>query len=79
MVAADGLIARAEAILQQIGANAPLAVRLASEAVLRGLDMPLSDGLALEGALFAVCAASADKAEGTAAFLAKRAPQFNGR
>jgi len=79
VVAADGLIARAEAILQQIGANAPLAVRLASEAVLRGLDMPLSDGLALEGALFAVCAASADKAEGTAAFLAKRAPQFNGR
>lgn len=79
VVAADDLIARAEAILQQIGANAPLAVRLATEAVLCGMDTALSDGLALESALFAVCAASDDKHEGTAAFLAKRAPQFTGR
>lgn len=78
VVAADGLIARADAILRQITANAPLAVRLATEAVWRGLDVPLADGLALEGALFAVCAASADKQEGTAAFLAKRTPRFSG-
>ncbi|PFH10252.1 enoyl-CoA hydratase [Collimonas sp. PA-H2] len=79
VVGADDLIARAEVILQQIGANAPLAVRLATEAVLRGMDTALSDGLAFESALFAVCAASDDKREGTAAFLAKRAPQFSGR
>jgi enoyl-CoA hydratase len=79
VVAADGLVARAEAILRQIGANAPLAVRLATEAVLRGMDTALNDGLALESALFAVCAASDDKREGTAAFLAKRPPQFTGR
>ncbi len=79
VVPADDLIARAEAILQQIAANAPLAVRLASEAVLHGIDNPLADGLSLEGALFAVCAASDDKREGTDAFLAKRAPRFTGR
>jgi enoyl-CoA hydratase len=79
VVAADGLVARAEAILRQIGANAPLAVRLATEAVLRGMDTALTDGLALESALFAVCAASDDKREGAAAFLAKRPPQFTGR
>jgi len=79
VLAPDALIARAEAILGQIAGNAPLAVRLATEAVLRGMDVPLADGLALEGALFAVCAASADKDEGTAAFLAKRAPRFSGR
>jgi enoyl-CoA hydratase len=76
VVPADTLLARAEAILRQIGANAPLAVRLATEAVLRGMDSGLADGLALEAALFAVCAASDDKREGTAAFLAKRAPSF---
>ncbi|RFP15824.1 MULTISPECIES: enoyl-CoA hydratase-related protein [unclassified Duganella] len=79
VVPADGLIARAETILAQITANAPLAVRLATEAVLRGLDTTLADGLALEGALFAVCAASDDKREGTQAFLAKRAPRYAGR
>jgi enoyl-CoA hydratase len=79
VVPADGLIARAEAILRQIAANGPLAVRLATEAVLRGMDMPLADGLALESALFAVCASSDDKREGTSAFLAKRAPRFIGR
>ncbi len=76
VVATDELIARAIAILRQITANSPLAVRLATEAVLRGMDVPLTDGLALEAALFAVCASSADKREGTAAFLARRAPQF---
>ena len=73
-----GLLARAEALLTQIGANGPLAVRLSIEAVQRGMDTPLSDGLALESALFSVCAASADKREGTQAFLAKRAPRFTG-
>ncbi len=79
VVESAGLKQRAEAILAEIIGNAPLAVRLASESVLRGLDMPLDDGLALEGALFAVCAASEDKHEGTTAFLAKRAPVFAGR
>jgi hypothetical protein len=35
--------------------------------------------LLLEASLFAVCAGSEDKKEGTSAFLAKRAPQFQGR
>jgi enoyl-CoA hydratase len=79
VVGQAGLLARAEALLQQINANGPLAVRLSIEAVLRGMDTPLGDGLALESALFSVCAASADKREGTEAFLAKRAPRFSGR
>ena len=72
------LLPRAQALLRQICANAPVAVRLATQAVQRGADMPLDDGLALESALFAICAATADKAEGTQAFLAKRAPRFSG-
>jgi len=38
----------------------------------------LPEGLALEGSLFAICAATQDKAEGTSAFLAKRAASFQG-
>jgi enoyl-CoA hydratase len=73
------LIGRARAILAQINANAPLAVRYAIEAVNRGIDGSLAEGLALERALFAVCAATEDKAEGTNAFLEKRPPRFKGR
>ncbi|KWE50850.1 enoyl-CoA hydratase [Burkholderia ubonensis] len=72
------LFERAEALLAQIAANAPLAVRYAMAAVNRGLDGPLSEGLALEGALFALCASTEDKAEGTRAFLEKRPPKFTG-
>jgi len=32
--------------------------------------------LSLEAALFGLCAGTEDKKEGTAAFLAKRAPKF---
>ena len=75
----NNLIARAEAILAQIAANAPLAVAYAIEAVNLGLNAALPEGLALEGKLFALCAATEDKKEGTTAFLAKRPPKFQGR
>jgi enoyl-CoA hydratase/carnithine racemase len=73
------LIARSEAILNQIIANAPLGVRHSIEAVNKGLDESLAEGLLLEAAMFAICAGSEDKKEGTSAFLAKRAPKFQGR
>ncbi len=73
------LIPRAEAIAQKIIANSPLAVQYSMEAVNRGFDMPLSDALYLEAVLFSVACSSEDKKEGTAAFLAKRPPQFKGK
>ena len=79
IVPTDQLIPRAEAILRQIGANAPLAVKFALDAVNNGLDAAQHQGLALEASLFGICAATDDKTEGTAAFLAKRAPSFQGR
>jgi enoyl-CoA hydratase len=78
VVEAARLIARAEEILHQIASNAPLAVRLSLEAVNRGLEASQAAGLALESALFAICASSQDKREGTAAFLEKRSPKFTG-
>jgi enoyl-CoA hydratase len=79
VVAAAELIPRAEAIAQKIIANAPLAVQYAMEAVNKGMEMPLAEGLFLEAALFAVTCATEDKKEGTMAFLEKRAPQFKGK
>src|ERR1700687_1739632 len=66
------LIARAEAIAAKIIANAPLAIQYAMEAVNRGFDLTLADGLFLEATLFAVCCATDDKNEGTRALLEKR-------
>jgi enoyl-CoA hydratase/carnithine racemase len=73
------LISRAEAILKQFFANAPLAVKFSLEAVNNGLETTMAEGLSLEASLFGLCAGTEDKTEGTAAFLEKRKPQFQGR
>lgn len=73
------LIARAEAILKQIDSNAPQSVKFSLEAVNKGLDTTLAEGLLMEASLFGICCSTEDKKEGTTAFLAKRAPVFQGR
>jgi enoyl-CoA hydratase len=79
VTAAADLIPRAEAIAQKIIANAPLAVQYAMEAVNRGMEMNLAEGLYLEATLFGVTCATEDKEEGTKAFLEKRPAQFEGK
>ncbi|GLR83609.1 enoyl-CoA hydratase-related protein [Bradyrhizobium iriomotense] len=73
------LIGRAETILKQISANAPIAVKFSLEAANKGLDTSQAEGFALEASYFGICAATEDKKEGTSAFLEKRQPQFHGR
>jgi enoyl-CoA hydratase len=79
IVSAVDLITRAEAILQKIASNAPIAVRFALEAANKGVETSQSEGLLLEASYFGLCAATEDKKEGTSSFLEKRAPQFHGR
>jgi enoyl-CoA hydratase len=79
VVPAAELIGRCEAILKQIGANAPVAVHYSITAVNEGLDTSLENGLVLEAKCFALAAGTEDKKEGTAAFVEKRVPQFHGR
>jgi len=79
VVPAASLIDRAETILKQIAANAPIAVKFSLEAANKGLETSQSQGLALEASFFGICAATEDKKEGTTAFLEKRTPQFRGR
>jgi enoyl-CoA hydratase len=73
------VIERAETVLKKIIANAPLSVKYALEAVNKGLETSVAEGLLIEASLFAVCTSTDDKKEGTSAFLEKRAPKFQGR
>jgi enoyl-CoA hydratase len=63
----------------RIAAQAPLAVRLAKEAVRKAMELSLSEGLLFERRLFQMLFASADQKEGMAAFIEKRKPQWQGR
>ena len=73
------LIPAAEAMAKKIIANGPLAVKYTMEAIERGVEMQLEDGLYYEASLFGVVGSTEDKREGTKAFLEKRSPQFKGR
>jgi enoyl-CoA hydratase len=73
------LLTRGEAIARSILAVAPIAVRLTLEAVHAADSLGLNEGLALEAALFGVAAGTADKAEGTRAFLEKRLAAWQGK
>lgn len=70
--------AEAVRIASVIAARGPLAVRLAKEAVWRGLPMPLEQALRFETDLTLLLQTTKDRAEGVAAFLEKRGPRFTG-
>jgi enoyl-CoA hydratase/carnithine racemase len=59
--------------------KAPVALRYAKEAVVKGLELPLADGLRLEGDLSTLLRTTEDRAEGARAFLEKRKPRWTGR
>jgi enoyl-CoA hydratase len=73
------LLSAAEALAKRIIANAPIAVKFTMEAIERGMEMPLEEGLFLEASLFGLACATEDMREGTKAFLEKRQAQFKGK
>jgi enoyl-CoA hydratase len=62
-VPAFDLIPRAEAILNEIVAIAPIAVKFALDAVNNGIETSQNEGLALEASFFGLCAGTEDKKE----------------
>jgi enoyl-CoA hydratase len=79
VVSAEELISAANEMMKQILANGPLAVALCIEAIDRGLEMSLEEGLVLEANHFGLLAATEDMSEGMKAFLEKRTPVFRGK
>jgi enoyl-CoA hydratase len=78
-ISADaGLLSEAESLAREISNLAPLAIRACLEAVTRGIELSLAEGMALEAQLFASLFATNDMREGTRAFLEKRRPVFAG-
>ena len=79
VVARDELAGAASELAERVAAKAPLAVRYLREAVYRGLDLPLDEGIRLEAYLGGLLRTIEDRVEGLAAFREKRAPNFQGR
>jgi enoyl-CoA hydratase/carnithine racemase len=75
---AETLLAETQATAEQIAANGPIAVRQAKQAITRGLQMSVADGLAFEIEAYNRTVPTKDRLEGVAAFNEKRVPKFNG-
>jgi enoyl-CoA hydratase len=65
-------------ISAQITAGSPIGVRYAKEAVGKGMDLTLEQGLRLEADLNVILQSTSDRAEGLKSFLEKRPPKFIG-
>lgn len=73
------LLEEAMKFAKELSYKGSVAMGAIIEAVTRGADMPLAEGLKLESRLFGRLAETEDKKEGIAAFLEKRRPSFKGR
>ncbi len=78
IVPAAELRERVAALAAGIRRKSPVALARAMEAVMTGGDLGLDDAMRLEASLFGLCFATGDMKEGTAAFLEKRKPEFQG-
>jgi enoyl-CoA hydratase len=78
VVAREAWLEEAKRVAREIASKAPVATRLAKEAVDRAYEGGLQLGLEYERRLLYLAFASADAREGLRAFLEKREPKFEG-
>lgn len=76
---AENPLAEATTLARSLLRSAPVALGLAKEAVVRGMDATLPQGLEIEADLFGLVVTTEDRAEGVRSFLEKRDPEFEGR
>ncbi len=76
-VVPDGeLIKQTMGLAKKIASKSAVALNYAEQAMRKGIEMPLKDGLLLEAEMFSKVAESQDMKEGVKAFLEKRQPKF---
>jgi enoyl-CoA hydratase/carnithine racemase len=79
VVAVDQLDESVDALAMDLAGKSPLVMRWGRESFYRAQDMSADDALRYLQAMLTVTALSDDAAEGIAAFLEKRAPEWRGR
>jgi enoyl-CoA hydratase len=79
VVAKEAWLDEAKRVAREIASKAPVAQRLAKEAVNRAFETTLDAGLDVERKLFHLAHSTEDAAEGLRAFGEKRRPDFKGR
>ncbi|XP_060722719.1 enoyl-CoA hydratase domain-containing protein 2, mitochondrial [Tachysurus vachellii] len=65
-------------LAQEILPQAPFAVRMAKEAINRGIEVDIASGMAIEGMCYARVIPTQDRQEGMTAFIEKRQPNYTG-
>jgi len=79
VVPQSDLMTAALELAQRINESAPISVRLVKEAALKGLDLPLMDGLRMESLFSLFVHTTEDAKEGPLAFAQKRKAEYKGR
>ena len=79
VVPSEKLMATVLAMAQEMASKGPIALRYTKEAISKGIDMTLEQGLRLEADLYLLLHTTRDRTEGIKAFRNKRAPQFEGK
>ena len=79
IVSADSLMTEVEALAKAMAAKAPVSLRYIKEAINKGLDLTMEQGLRLEADLYFLLHTTGDRTEGIKAFQQKRPPEFKGQ
>jgi enoyl-CoA hydratase/carnithine racemase len=79
VVSSEALMKAAIDMAREIAGKGPVALRYAKEAVVKGMDLTLEEGLRLEADLYLLIHTTRDRTEGIQAFRRKRTPRFEGR
>jgi len=79
IVTTDELMPTALKMAEDLASKGPIALRHAKEAILKGMDMTLEQGLRLEADLYFLLHTTKDRTEGVTAFKEKRDPLFEGK
>jgi enoyl-CoA hydratase/carnithine racemase len=79
IVPTGALAGEVDKLAETVAAKGPIALRYLKEAVNKGLDMTLEQGLRLEADLYFLLHTTADRTEGIKSYLEKRKPEYRGK
>ena len=79
VVPAESLNAEVDVLVKAIASKAPISLRYIKEAINKGLDLTMEQGLRLEADLYFLLHTTGDRTEGIKAFQQKKPPEFKGQ